>query len=213
MLLRWYLFLKIQKSDMLKRLFDVIFSTIGIILALPIMIVISFLIKKDSKGPIFYKATRVGKHGRVFKMYKFRSMIVNAEKVGGPSTSADDPRMTRIGGFMRKYKIDELPQFINILKGDMSFVGPRPEVPSEVETYTKEEKDIILSVTPGMTDLASLADLGEEEILRGSADPHQTYREKIKPQKLKLQQEYIKTKSFLLDIKILLWTILQLLKK
>lgn len=195
---------------MIKRLFDIIFSIIGLILSSPIILVFCILIKLDSKGPIIYKATRTGKNGRIFKMYKFRSMSIDADKVGGPSTSADDPRMTKIGKIIRKYKIDELPQFVNILKGDMSFVGPRPEVPSEVETYTKEEKDIILSVTPGMTDLASLADLHEEEILRGSQNPHETYREKIKPQKIKLQIEYVKTRSFLLDIKILIKTFINI---
>lgn len=197
----------------LKRLFDIIFSVIGLVLASPLILIFSVLIKLDSKGPVFYKAKRTGKNGKIFLMYKFRSMSANADKIGGPSTSADDPRMTKVGRFIRRYKIDEIPQFINILKGDMSFVGPRPEVPSEVETYTQEEKDVILSVYPGLTDLASLADLREEEVLRGAADPHQAYREKIKPQKLKLQIEYVKTKSFSKDIAILWKTFFNIFSK
>jgi lipopolysaccharide/colanic/teichoic acid biosynthesis glycosyltransferase len=134
-------------------------------------------------------------------------MVLDAEKLGGPSTSADDHRLTKFGKFLRKHKLDELPQLINVLKGEMSLVGPRPEVPSEVETYDEETKRIILSAKPGMTDLATLADIHEEEILKGSPDPHQTYREIIKPQKLKLAKEYVKNRSFWLDIKIILKTI------
>jgi lipopolysaccharide/colanic/teichoic acid biosynthesis glycosyltransferase len=170
-------------------------------------LVIAILIKKESPGPVFYRGKRVGKDGKIFRIFKFRSMVVNAEELGGPSTSADDPRLTKFGKFLRKHKLDELPQLINVLKGEMSFVGPRPEVPSEVETYDEETKRIILSVKPGMTDSASLADLHEEEILRGSLDPHQTYRELIKPQKLKLAVEYVKKRNFLLDIKIILKTL------
>lgn len=197
---------------MIKRLFDIIFSIIGLAAASPIILIFSILIKLDSKGTIFYKAKRTGKGGKIFTMYKFRSMAVDADKTGGPSTSADDPRMTKIGKIIRKHKIDELPQFINILKGDMSFVGPRPEVLSEVDTYSREEKDIILSIKPGLTDLASLADLHEEEVLRGAADPHQVYREKIKPQKIKLQIEYVKTRTFLKDIEILYKTFFNIFK-
>lgn len=195
-----------QISSGAKRLFDVLLSAFGLVIFSPVILVIAILIKKDSEGPVFYRAKRVGKNGRIFTMYKFRTMVVNADKVGGPSTSADDPRLTKIGNLLRKYKLDELPQLINISKGDMSFVGPRPEVPSEVETYDPEVKKIILSVKPGLTDLASIADLHEEETLRGSPDPHKTYREKIQPQKIKLQLEYIKNNSFRLDIEILVKT-------
>jgi len=171
------------------------------------------LVKIDSQGPVFYKGAKVGRGGKLFKMYKFRSMVQNADKIGGPSTSADDSRLTKLGKFLRKYKLDELPQFINILKGDMSFVGPRPEVPSEVETYPSAIKEKIVSVRPGMTDLACLANLHEEEILRGSKNPHETYREKIKPQKMKLQLEYVEKRSFWLDIKIIMKTILNIFFK
>lgn len=192
---------------MIKRLFDIVFSFFGLIFTSPVILVIAIIIKLDSKGPAFYRGHRAGKNGTTFRMFKFRTMVQNADKIGGPSTSADDPRLTKIGLFLRKYKLDELPQLINILKGDMSFVGPRPEVPSEVETYDEEIKKIILSVRPGMTDLASLAGFHEEEVLRGAKDPHQAYRELIQPQKLKLAKEYVKIRSFWLDIKIILKTI------
>ena len=191
-----------------KRLFDIIFSLIGLVITFPLWCLIAFLIKLDSPGPIFYKGTRVGKKGKLFKILKFRSMVPDAEKLGGPSTSADDFRLTKIGKLLRKYNLDELPQLINILKGEMSFVGPRPEVPQEVETYSKKVKEIILSVKPGLTDLATLSNIHEEEVLKGSPDPHKTYREKIKPEKIRLSLEYVRRRSFLLDIKILIKTLL-----
>lgn len=197
---------------MLKRLFDIVFSLIGLTIALPFIIIIALLIKRDSKGPVFYLAKRSGKNEKVFKMFKFRSMVLNADKIGGPSTSGDDPRLTKIGKTIRKYQLDELPQFINILLGHMSFVGPRPEVPSEIQTYEPEIKKTILSVRPGLTDLATLQNLHEEEILRGSKDPHETYREKIKPEKIRLGLEYIKNRSFLFDIKIIIKTLLSAFK-
>ena len=193
---------------MIKRLFDITFSLIGLIISLPLILVISILVKQSSRGPIIYQALRAGRNGKNFYIYKFRTMVANADKIGGPSTSADDPRLTPIGNFLRKFKLDELPQFVNILKGDMSFVGPRPEVISEIEQYDKITRETILSVRPGLTDLASIAGLHEEEILRGAKDPHQAYKEKIQPQKLTLQLEYIQRKSFWLDIKILVTTFL-----
>jgi len=138
-------------------------------------------------------------------------MVVDAEKLGGPSTSDDDPRITKIGKLLRKYKLDELPQLINVLKGEMSIVGPRPEVSMEVETYTNEEKRI-LNVKPGITDFASLTFHNEGEILKGSADPHQTYREKIRPEKLKLALKYVEKQSFWVDLKIIFETIKTLVK-
>jgi lipopolysaccharide/colanic/teichoic acid biosynthesis glycosyltransferase len=192
---------------MLKRLFDIIFSLVGLIISLPFLFLFSVLIKLESPGPAFYSGERAGRGGKTFKMFKFRSMVMNADKIGGPSTSADDPRLLKIGKFLRRFQLDELPQFMNILKGDMSFVGPRPEVPSEVETYDKETKEIILSVKPGLTDLATLEDVHEEEILRGAPDPHEAYRRLIQPRKLKLAKEYVRTRSFWLDIKIILKTL------
>jgi len=192
---------------MLKRIFDFLVSLFGLIIFSPLFLIIAVLIKLDSEGPVFYRGERVGKDGKPFKIFKFRTMVKDAEKLGGPSTSADDPRLTKLGKVLRKYKVDELPQLINVLKGEMSLVGPRPEVPSEVETYNEETKKIILSVKPGMTDLATLANLHEEEILKGSEDPHQTYRKLLKPQKLKLAVEYVKKRSFWLDLVIILKTI------
>lgn len=192
---------------MIKRLFDIIFSFFGLILVLPLLILFTILIKKESPGPAFYRGQRVGKHGKIFRIFKFRSMVLNADRIGGPSTSADDPRLLKIGKFLRRYQLDELPQFINILKGEMSFVGPRPEVPSEVATYDEETKKIILSTRPGLTDLATLENVHEEEILRGAKDPHEAYRRLIQPQKLKLAKEYVRKRSFWLDLKIILKTL------
>lgn len=192
---------------MTKRLFDIIFSFFGLLLTLPLFLIFAVLIKLDSPGPVFYRGKRVGKDGEEFRIFKFRSMVQDAEKLGGPSTSEDDPRLTKFGKFLRKHNLDELPQLINVLRGQMSFVGPRPEVPSEVETYPEEVRKIILSVKPGMTDLATLENIHEEKILRGAADPHQAYREIIQPQKLKLAVEYVKNRSFWLDLKIIFKTI------
>ena len=162
---------------MLKRIFDIIFSFFGLILVLPVLAIIAFFVKLGSEGSVFYRGLRVGKDGKKFRIFKFRTLVAQAEKMGGPSTSADDPRMTKVGAFLRKSNLDELPQLIDVLRGKMSFVGPRPEVPQEVETYDEETKNIILSVRPGMTDLATLANVHEEEILKGSDNPHKTYQE------------------------------------
>ena len=195
---------------MTKRLFDIVFSIIGLTIFLPLLLIVAILIKKEDGGPIFYRGIRVGKDGVLFKMLKFRTMVVNAEELGGPSTAADDPRLTRIGKFLKKYKLDELPQLINVLKGEMSLVGPRPEVPLYIDMMSEKERVIILSVKPGMTDLASLWDFREEEVLKGSPDPEKTYMEKIRPTKIKLQLDYVKNRSFWLDLKIILKTILKI---
>jgi lipopolysaccharide/colanic/teichoic acid biosynthesis glycosyltransferase len=197
---------------MVKRLFDIISSAIGLVITSPIFLYVIFLMKRESPGPIFYKAKRVGKNNKDFIMYKFRTMVVNADKIGGPSTAADDPRLTKIGLFLKKYQLDELPQLLNVLKGDMSVVGPRPEVRMYVDMMTSEEKSVILSVRPGLTDLASLWNFHEAEILKGSQDPEKTYMEKIRPEKLRLQKEYVKNQSFFLDLKIIFQTILKIFK-
>ncbi len=190
----------------LKRSFDIIVSLSCLAALSPLMLVIAVLIKLDSPGPVFYRGVRVGRYGRPFRMFKFRTMAADAEKRGGPSTASDDPRITRFGAFLRRYKLDELPQLIDVLRGEMSIVGPRPEVPMEVETYTSEQRRI-LEVRPGITDWASLTFHDEGEILRGSPDPHKTYREKIKPEKLRLALRYIDERSFLTDMKIIIETI------
>jgi len=194
-----------------KRLFDILFSLIGLAVLSPLFAVVALLIRLDSEGPVFYRGVRAGKDGKPFRIFKFRTMVVNADKIGGPSTSADDPRLTKVGKILRRYKIDEFPQMINILKGEMSFVGPRPEVLQEVELYTDEER-LLLTVPPGMVDYATTRFHNEEEILRGAADPHQAYREKIRPEKIRLGLEYVRTRSFWGDIKILLQFIATLIR-
>lgn len=191
---------------MLKRLIDITVSFAGLIALAPLFIAIATLIKRDSKGPVLYKGERVGRFGEPFKIYKFRTMVINADKLGGPSTAADDVRLTKTAGFLKKYQLDELPQLINVLKGDMSLVGPRPEVEVYVNMFTEVEKTI-LTVPPGMTDYASLWDFHEGEILRGSDDPEKTYLEEIRPEKIRLQLKYIKDHSFVVDIKIILKTL------
>lgn len=192
---------------MLKRLFDIIFSFLGLIIISPFLLIVALLIKTDSKGPVFYRGERIGRFGKPFRIFKFRTMVENADKIGGPSTASDDPRLTRIGNFLKKYQIDELPQLINVLKGEMSLVGPRPEVKTYVDMMTEEEKKIILSVPQGMTDIASLWNFHESEVLKGSPDPEKTYIEKIRPKKIRLQMEYVKNRSFLLGFKLIIKTI------
>ena len=197
---------------MVKRAFDFIAALVGFILTAPIFFAIAFAIKLDSPGPVFYRGIRVGQYGKEFRMFKFRSMVENADKIGGPSTAGDDPRLTRMGKFLKKYQLDELPQLINVLKGEMSIVGPRPEVPFYVDMMTPEERNVILSVQPGMTDWASLWNFHEGEILRGSADPEKTYQEKIRPEKMRLQMKYVRERNFLVDLNIILQTVLKIFK-
>ena len=191
---------------MVKRAFDFIAALVGFILTAPIFFAIAFAIKLDSPGPVFYRGIRVGQYGKEFRMFKFRSMVENADKIGGPSTAGDDPRLTRMGKFLKKFQLDELPQLINVIKGEMSIVGPRPEVPSEVKSLDFGTRKIMLSVKPGITSLATLANPHEGEILKGSKDPHKTYVEKIKPEKIRLNLEYVRKKSFWLDMKIIIET-------
>jgi len=189
-----------------KRGFDIVFSAIGLVAAAPLFAVIALLIKRDSPGPVLYRGVRVGKDGKPFHMLKFRTMVANADKIGGPSTSGDDPRVTRTGRWLRKHKLDELPQLINVLKGEMSFVGPRPEVPQYVAMFTEEER-AILSVRPGITDWASLWNRDEGAVLAGSPDPEKTYLEKIRPTKVRLQLEYVRRACFWTDIVIVFQTL------
>jgi lipopolysaccharide/colanic/teichoic acid biosynthesis glycosyltransferase len=197
---------------MIKRAFDILMSSIGLIVLSPLIAFVAIRIKLDSEGPVFYKANRAGKNKKPFKIFKFRSMVTNADKIGGPSTSDDDPRVTKIGKWVRKYKLDEVVQLINVFIGDMSLVGPRPEVISEVELYDKKW-DIIFSVRPGITDLASIEFHNEGEIIAksGIADPHEAYRIIIQPRKLELQKEYVEKSNFLLDIKIIFNTLAAIL--
>jgi len=191
---------------MIKRTFDIIVSTIGLLLAVPLLAYMALRIKFDSRGPVLYRGERVGKHGRTFRIYKFRTMVVDAERLGASSTAADDPRITRCGAWLRQYKLDELPQLINVLLGDMSLVGPRPQVGWAVAQYTAEERKL-LNVRPGITDEASIAFRHEAEILRGSSDPDKTYLELIAPEKIRLGLHYVEHHNLWNDIWILAKTI------
>jgi lipopolysaccharide/colanic/teichoic acid biosynthesis glycosyltransferase len=190
----------------MKLLFDILFSFLGLAVFSPFMAALALLIKREDGGPVFYRGRRVGRHGRTFRIFKFRTMVINADKMGGPSTPNNDPRITNIGKFLRKYKLDELPQLINVLKGDMSIVGPRPEVQRYVNMFSDEEKSI-LSVRPGLTDWASLWNIDEGSVLEGSENPEMTYMEKIRPRKLELQMKYVREHNFWTDILIILSTL------
>ncbi len=197
-----------------KRIFDIVFSFLGLIFLLPFFIFISLVIKLDSKGPIFYEQLRVGRRGVKFKILKFRTMILNADKIGKLITTSDDKRITRSGKWIRKYKLDEFPQLINVFKGEMSFVGPRPEVPKYVEFYPPEIKDVVLSVRPGIADEASIKYRNENEILSNyKGDPEICYLEKILPMKLSLYKYYVQNNSLLGDIKIIMKTIFVIIKR
>jgi len=190
----------------MKRAFDLVISLCGLLFLSPILLAIALAIKRHDGGPILYWGVRVGRYGKLFRLAKFRTMVLNADKIGGFSTAADDPRITRIGKVLRKYKLDELPQLINVFKGEMSLVGPRPEVQYYVDMFTVEE-GAILSVRPGMTDWASLWNSDEGAVLAGSPDPEKAYMEKLRPEKIRLQLEYVKKRSFWIDLTILLQTL------
>ena len=189
----------------MKRTLDIVLAAAGLIAISPLLALLAIWIKFDSSGPVFYRGWRAGRFGRSFQMLKLRTMVENAEQLGGSETPTDDPRITRSGSFLRQYKLDELPQLINVLAGDMSLVGPRPEVLGEVAHYTEHEKQV-LNVRPGITDWASLKFHHEGEILRGSADLHRTYHEQIRPEKMRLQLQYVENHSVLSDIKIIFQT-------
>ena len=193
-----------------KRAFDIFFALLGLILFSPFILFVALLIRFDSSGPVFYRGIRVGLKGRKFKIYKFRTMIENAENIGGPSTALNDPRLTKIGRFLRKYKLDELPQLINIILGTMSFVGPRPQVKQYTDMYQKREK-VILDVKPGITDYASIKFINLDQILSDEG-VDEKYMRDIEPEKNKLRIQYVMECSFLVDLHILLMTFLQLLR-
>lgn len=172
------------------RFFDIVFSLLGLILLLPFFLIISIAILIDSRGGIFYLQVRVGKDFRNFLLIKFRTMVPGADGKGGLTIGVRDPRITGVGNFLRKHKLDELPQLINVLKGDMSLVGPRPELPKYVALYSGEQKKV-LAIRPGITDLASLEFINENEILGNSNDPERTYIEEIMPVKLEMNRKYL----------------------
>lgn len=172
------------------RLLDIVFSVIGLLLLFPVFLILYILIRLESKGGGFYTQIRVGKNGKDFKLYKFRSMRIGADKKGLITVGGRDPRVTRMGYFIRKYKLDELPQLINVLIGDMSLVGPRPEVRKYVDMYTPEQAKV-LSIRPGITDYASIEYVDENVLLGGAADPDKVYVEQIMPDKIRYNLKYI----------------------
>jgi len=190
----------------MKRLFDLAVSLLGLVFLSPVLVFLSIAIKFDSPGPVFYRGVRAGRYGRPFRIFKFRTMAANAERLGDSSTPDDDPRVTRVGKILRKYKLDELPQVINVLRGEMSLVGPRPQVPWVVQLYSQEQREI-LRVRPGITDYASLRFVNEGEILRGSSSPDNDYLQKIHPEKMQLSLEYVRNESLWLDCKLLIKTL------
>lgn len=195
-------------NKIIKRIFDIVCSGLGLIILSPFLLFVAIKIKSGSDGPVFFKQIRVGEKGKEFKILKFRTMVVDAEKLGRQITVGNDNRITKIGAFLRKYKIDELPQLINVFKGDMSLVGPRPEVPRYVNMYTEEQRKV-LDVKPGITDLASIRYRDENELLGQAENPDEFYINTIMPDKLALNMEYINKSNVFLDIYIILQTILK----
>jgi len=200
-----------KKYCLLKRTFDIFASFFGILVLMPLFIVIGILMIVTSGFPVFYLQSRVGKNGKDFKLFKFRTMYVNADKKGLLTVGGRDSRVTPIGYYLRKYKLDELPQLFNVLLGSMSLVGPRPEVRKYVDLYSKEQQKV-LSVKPGITDFASLEFIKENDLLSKSTNPEQTYIVEIMPAKLALNVKYIEQQGFLVDLKIILNTILKIIK-
>ena len=194
------------------RLLDIIASICGLIILSPLFIILGIWIKLDSKGPVFYKQIRVGQYGKDFALYKFRSMRVGADKKGLITVGGKDNRITKVGYFIRKYKLDEFPQLLNVLKGDMSLVGPRPEVRKYVDLYTDEQKKV-LSVRPGITDYASIEYVDENEILGNTEDPDKTYIEVIMPDKIKYNMKYINNRSVIEYIKVIFLTFKSIIVK
>jgi len=194
----------------LKRTFDLILAGSALVLLSPVLALIGLWIKLSDRGPVLYSGSRVGRGGKTFHMLKFRTMVVGADSAGPSSTAGDDPRITRPGLLMRRLKLDELPQLVNVLRGEMSFVGPRPQVQWAVDLYTPEQR-ALLAVRPGITDYASLRFRNEGEILKGSADPDRDYLEKIAPLKIELGLHYVQTYSLVSDVKLVVATFLSLL--
>ena len=194
-----------MKSLLLKRVFDVVGAAVGLLLLWPVLLALAVWVRLDSPGPAFFRQERVGRHGRLFRIYKFRSM--RQHNAGPQITVGEDARITRSGRFIRAYKLDELPQLVNVLLGDMSLVGPRPEVPRYVALYPADVRDEVLSVRPGMTDWASVKYRSESTLLAASSDPQATYVHVILPAKLALCQQYVRERSFWLDVRIIAMTL------
>ena len=201
-----------KAKDVVKRSFDLIFSSIGLIGLSPIFLILAVAIKLESPGPVFYRGVRVGRYGKAFKIFKFRSMVVDAEKKGAATTSDKDARVTQVGRFIRKFKLDEFSQLINVFLGDMSIVGPRPQVQWAVDTFSREESKV-LELRPGITDWASIRFHNEGEIITksGIPDADEAYMLLIHPEKMRLQLEYFYNHNLLIDLKIIWTTITKLL--
>lgn len=195
----------------MKRLFDIIASGLGLLILSPLFLVVAVWVKLDSPGPVFYKQIRVGRNNKDFFLYKFRSMRVGSDKKGLITVGGHDPRVTRSGYYIRKYKLDEFPQLINVFKGDMSLVGPRPEVRKYVDLYTPEQMRV-LDVRPGITDLASIRYRNENELLEQASDPEQYYRDVVMQDKLRINLEYVRNHSFLGDIRLIFNTFTAIVK-
>ena len=191
---------------MIKRLFDIVASGCGLLVLSPVLLVVSLWVKQDSKGPVFYRQVRVGRHNKDFRIFKFRSMRVGADKESLVTIGGRDPRVTRSGYFIRKYKLDELPQLINVFVGDMSLVGPRPEVRHYVNYWTPEQMHV-LDVRPGITDPASIKFRNENELMESAENPEDYYINVIMQQKIRLYLEYVDNASFLYDLKLIFQTI------
>ena len=196
----------------MKRLFDILASGLGLIVLSPLFAVLAVWIKADSKGPVFYRQTRVGRDNNDFRLYKFRSMRPDSDKLGLITIGGHDPRVTRSGYYIRKYKLDEFPQLINVFIGDMSLVGPRPEVRKYVDLYTPEQMRV-LSVRPGITSLASIRYRNENEILAQAVDPDRCYIEQVMPDKLAIDLEYVNRATFWNDIKLIFSTFREIIVK
>lgn len=198
---------------MSKRFFDIVIAAIGLVLLTPLFFVVTIIIIVSSPGPVFYRQQRVGRHGNIFYIYKFRTMHVRNEPDSQITIGERDPRITCVGFFLRKYKIDELPQLIDVVRGKMSIVGPRPEVIDYVALYPPELKKIVLSVRPGITDNASIAMIDESELLAKYSDPHEAYIEYFLPIKLKYYVEYVNKQSLSTDFIIILKTIRKIISR
>lgn len=194
----------------MKRLFDICFSFFGLLFLFPWLLIVALIIVLDSKGGVFYRQVRVGKNGQDFRIFKFRTMRPNSDKAGLLTVGSRDVRVTKVGYFLRKYKLDEFPQLINVLIGDMSFVGPRPEVRKYVDMYDAEQLNV-LSVKPGITDYASIAYSNENELLAKSDNPEKTYIDEVMPAKLNLNLKYIQEIGIATDVKIIFKTIRKIL--
>jgi lipopolysaccharide/colanic/teichoic acid biosynthesis glycosyltransferase len=200
-----------KRANMLKRTFDLLASLIGLALLAPFGLLVALAIKFDSRGPVFFRQVRVGRDFRPFRIYKFRTMVADAPARGGQLTAGADPRITRVGRVLRKTKVDELPQLINVLTGDMSLVGPRPEVPKYVELFASDYRDI-LSVRPGITDPASVKYRDEGKVLAAAPDPEAAYIEQILPEKIALARQYIERSSLAYDVGIIFRTLWRIVR-